>query len=167
MSLSSDLSTRSKEESRRELKPDDTLWSILDEIAAKFPNKEAIVSGEQRISYETLFQRVNSMANALLKMGVKKGDKVAIWMSNIPEWVYVHFACIKIGAPVIPLNTRYRSHELEYILKQSDSTTLFMMDKFIKIDFIPMIYEVCPELKQCEPGELKSAKLPMLRRVIM
>ena len=151
----------------RELKSDDTLGKILDEIAGKFPNQEAIVSGDQRINYETLFDRVNSMANALLKMGVKKGDKVAIWMSNIPEWVYVHFACIKIGAPVIPLNTRYRSHELEYILKQSDSTTLFMMDQFIKIDFIPMIYEVCPELKTCKPGELKCEKLPELKNVIM
>ena len=119
------------------------------------------------MTYDTYIDRVNSMANALLKMGVKKGDKVAIWMSNIPEWVYAHFACLKIGAPIIPLNTRYKSHELEYILKQSDSTTLFVMDHFLKIDFIPMIYEVCPELKECKPGELKCARLPQLKRVIM
>ena len=150
-----------------ELRPGDTLANVLDRIAAEYPKNEAIVSGSRRVNFEMLFDRVNSMAQALLKMGVKKGDKVAIWMSNIPEWVYVHFACVKIGAPLIPLNTRYRSHELEYILKQSDSTTLFMMDKFIKIDFIPMIYEVCPELKECKPGELKSNKLPLLKRVIM
>ena len=151
----------------RDLKPGDTLGKILDDVAAKFPKQEAIVAGDQRIDYETLFHRVNSIANALLKMGVKKGDKVAIWMSNVPEWVYVHFACIKIGAPVIPLNTRFRSHELEYILKQSGATTLFMMDQFIKIDFIPMIYEVCPELKTCKPGESKCEKLPDLKNVIM
>jgi fatty-acyl-CoA synthase len=151
----------------RDLRPDDTLGKILDDVASKFPKQEAIVSGNERINYETLFHKVNSMANALLKMGVKKGDKVAIWMSNIPEWVYAHFACIKIGAPLIPLNTRYRSHELEYILKQSDSTTLCMMDHFLKIDFIPMIYEVFPELKECKPGELQSNKLPFLKRVIM
>ena len=151
----------------RALRPDDTLGKILDEVASKFPKQEAIVSGNERINYETLFHKGNSMANALLKMGVKKGDKVAIWMSNIPEWVYAHFACLKIGAPIIPLNTRYKSHELEYILKQSDSTTLFVMDHFLKIDFIPMIYEVCPELKECKPGELKCARLPQLKRVIM
>jgi fatty-acyl-CoA synthase len=150
-----------------ELKPGDTLAAVINRVAAQHPQNEAIVSGTQRINFELLMDRVNSMANALLKMGVKKGDKVAIWMSNIPEWVYAHFACIKIGAPLIPLNTRYRSHELEYILRQSDTTTLFMMDRFIKIDFIPMIYEVCPELKDCEPGKLQSDKLPLLSRVIM
>ncbi len=150
-----------------DLKPGDTLAAVINRIAAQYPQNEAIVSGTQRINFELLMDRVNSVANALLKMGVKKGDKVAIWMSNIPEWVYAHFACIKIGAPLIPLNTRYRSHELEYILRQSDTTTLFMMDRFIKIDFIPMIYEVCPELNDCEPGKLQCAKLPLLRRVIM
>ena len=150
-----------------ETRPGDTLGTILDRVGAKFPDREAIVAGEQRVTYRTLLEKSNAIANALMKMGVKKGDKVAIWMSNIPEWVYAHFACVKIGAPVIPLNTRYRAHELEYILRQSDSTTLFMMDRFLKIDFMPMIYEVCPELKQCTPGELKSEKLPLLKRVII
>lgn len=150
-----------------ETKTGDTLGAIFDRVAAKYPKQEALVSGKQRMTYDTYIDRVNSMANALLKMGVKKGDKVAIWMSNIPEWLYAQFACLKIGAPIIPLNTRYKSHELEYILKQSDSTTLFVMDHFLKIDFIPMIYEVCPELKECKPGELKCARLPQLKRVIM
>ena len=150
-----------------ETKAGDSLGTIVDRMAAKFPKQEAMVCGEQRVTYDIMLDKVNSIANALLKMGVQKGDKVAIWMSNIPEWVYAHFACVKIGAPIIPLNTRYKVHELEYILKQSDSTTLFMMDVFLKIDFIPMIYEVCPELKDCKPGELNSAKLPMLKRVIM
>ncbi|MFC1847971.1 AMP-binding protein [Chloroflexota bacterium] len=150
-----------------ETQPGDTLGSILDRIGVKYPQREAMVCGSERVTYNTLLDRVNSIANALLKMGVKKGDKVAIWMSNIPEWVYIHFACVKIGAPVIPINTRYKVHELEFILKQSDSTTLFMMDRFLKIDFTPMIYEVCPELKDSEPGELKSEKLPLLKRIIV
>jgi fatty-acyl-CoA synthase len=151
----------------RDLKPDDNLGKILDDVASAFPRNEAIVTGDQRINFETLMHRVNCMASALLKMGVKKGDKVAIWMSNIPEWVYAHFACLKIGAPLVPLNTRYKVHELDYILRQADVTTLFAMDRFLKIDFVPMIYEVFPELKECKPGELKSAKLPFMKRVIM
>ncbi len=150
-----------------ELKPGDTLAGIVDRVAAEYPKNEAIVSGSQRITFDTLIDRANSIANALLKMGVKKDDKVAIWMSNVPEWVYAHFACIKIGAPLIPVSTRYKVHELEYILRQSDSTTLFMMDHFLKIDFIPMIYELFPELKECKPGELRCEKLPLLKRVIM
>lgn len=149
------------------LEKGDTLAKIIDRVAAKYPKNLAIISGKQRIDYETLMDRVNSLANALLKMGVKKGDKVAIWMSNIPEWVYAHFACIKIGAPLVPLNTRYRTHEVEYILRQSDTTTLFMMDYFIKADYAAMIYELLPELKESKPGELKSKKLPLLKRVIM
>ncbi len=150
-----------------ELKKGDSLAKIIDRVATKYPKNEAIVSGKQRIDYETLMDRVNSIANAMLKMGIKKGDKVAIWMSNVPEWVYAHYACVKIGAPMIPLNTRYRTHEVEYILRQSDSTTLFMMDQFIKIDYIPMINELFPELKECKPGELNSKKLPLLKRIIM
>ncbi|UCC60324.1 MAG: AMP-binding protein [Dehalococcoidia bacterium] len=150
-----------------ETKPGDTLGSILDRVGARHPKQEAMVCGKERVTYDTLLDKANSLANALLKMGVKRGDKVAIWMSNVPEWVYAHFACVKIGAPVIPLNTRYKVHELEYILRQSDSTTLFMMDHFLKIDFMPMIYEVCPELKQCKPGELQCEKLPLLKRVII
>jgi len=150
-----------------EVKPGDTLGVVLDKVGARYPKQEAIVSGEQRITFETLMHRVDSMANALLKMGVKKNDKVAIWMGNIPEWVYAHFACIKIGAPLVPLSTRYKVHELEYILRQSDSTTLFMMDHFLKIDYIPMIYELCPELKECQPGDLRCEKLPLLKRVII
>ncbi len=150
-----------------ELKQGDTLASIINRMAEQFPNQEAVVCGAQRIKYSDYQDKINSMADALVKLGVKKGDKVAIWMSNIPEWLYAHFACIKIGAPVVPLNTRYRTHELEYILRQSDSTTLVMMDRFLKIDFIPMIYEVLPELNECKPGELKSKALPQLKRVIM
>ncbi|TET18434.1 MAG: AMP-binding protein [Dehalococcoidia bacterium] len=150
-----------------ETKPGDTLGSILDRVVARYPKQEAMVCGKERITYDALLERANSIASALLKMGVKRGDKVAIWMSNIPEWVYIHFACVKIGAAIIPLNTRYKVHELEYILRQSDSTTLFMMDHFLKIDFIPMIYEVCPELKECKPGELQCEKLPLLKRVII
>jgi fatty-acyl-CoA synthase len=150
-----------------ETQPDDTLGSILDRIGEKYPKQEAMVCGTERVTYDTMMDKVNSIANAMLKMGIKKGDKVAIWISNIPEWVYIHFACVKIGAPVIPINTRYKVHELEYILRQSDSTTLFMMDKFLKIDFIPMINEVCPELKECVPGELKCEKLPLLKRIVV
>ncbi len=150
-----------------ETKPGDTLGVVLEKVGARYPKQEAIVSGEQRITYETLMHRVDSMANALLKMGVKKGDKVAIWMSNIPEWVYAHFACIRIGAPDVPLSTRYKVHELEYILRQSDSTTLFMMDHFLKVDYTPMIYELCPELKECQPGDLRCERLPLLKRVVI
>lgn len=145
----------------------DTLGSIISGVAATYPKKEVIVAGQQRITYDVLMDRVDSLANALLKLGVKKGDKAAIWMGNKPEWVYANYACIKIGAPVAPLNTRYKAHELEHILRQSDSTTLFMMDHFINIDYVPMINDVCPELKDSKPGQLDCESFPFLKRIIM
>jgi fatty-acyl-CoA synthase len=148
-------------------KKDDNLGALLDRAAAQFPNNEAIVLENKRITYDTYIDKVNSMANALLKLGVKKGDKIAIWMANLPEWVYAHFAAVKLGAPVIPISTRYKIHELEYILKKSDTTTFFVQDRFLKSDYIPMIYELLPELKKCKPNELKSEKLPLLKRVII
>ena len=148
-------------------KKDDTLGKLLDRAATQFPKNEAIVQGNKRITYDTYLDKVNCMANALLKLGVKKDEKIAIWMANVPEWVYAHFAAVKLGAPVIPISTRYRVHELEYILKKSDTTTFFVQDRFLKSDYIPMIYELLPELKKCKPGELKSEKLPLLKRVIM
>jgi len=148
-------------------KKDDTLGKLLDRAATQFPKNEAIIQGDKRITYGTYMDKVNCMANALLKLGVKKDEKIAIWMANVPEWVYAHFAAVKLGAPVIPISTRYRVHELEYILKKSDTTTLFVQDRFLKSDYIPMIYELLPELKNCQPNELKSEKLPLLKRVIM
>jgi len=145
----------------------DTLGSIISGVAATYPKREAIVAGQQRINYDVLMDRVDSLANALLKLGVKKGDKVAIWMGNKPEWVYANYACSKIGAPVVPLNTRYKAYELEHILGQSDSTTLFMMDRFINIDYVPIIDEVCPELKNSKPGQLECESFPFLKRIIM
>src|SRR5512136_2016919 len=106
-------------------KKDDTLGKLLDRAATQFPKNEALVQGTTRITYDTYLDKVNCMANALLKLGVKKDEKIAIWMANIPEWVYAHFAAVKLGAPVIPISTRYRVHELEYILKKSDTTTFF------------------------------------------
>jgi fatty-acyl-CoA synthase len=148
-------------------KKDDTLGKLLDRAATQFPKNEAIVLGNTRITFDTYLDKVNCMANALLKLGVEKDEKIAIWMANIPEWVYAHFAAVKLGAPVIPISTRYRVHELEYILKKSDTTTFFVQDRFLKADYIPMIYELLPELKKCKPNELKSEKLPLLKRVIV
>ena len=148
-------------------KKGDTLGTILDRVITKYPKNEAIVQGSTRITYDSYMDKANSMANALLELGVKKDDKVAIWMSNKPEWVFAHFAAVKIGAPVIPLSTRYKSYELEYILKKSDTTTLFMTDRFLKLEYLPMIQELCPELKTCKPNELKSARFPLLKRIIM
>jgi fatty-acyl-CoA synthase len=145
---------------------DRPLGDVLDDATMKFPDREAIVFRDRRITYRQFQGRVNTLAKGFIKLGVKKGDKVVLWMSNQPEWLYTKFAISKIGAVMVAINTWYRLYELEYILNQSDTTTMVMMDRFLTSDFIGLITELCPELGRCEPGKLDSEKFPLLKNVI-
>lgn len=144
-----------------------TLGELIDRAAETWPDHNAIVYEDQRISYRMLRERANRLAVFLLKLGVKKGDKVSILFTNLPQWAYAEFAVDKIGGVVVPINTRYSLNEMEYILHHSDSTTLVMMDRFQKIDYMGMIKEICPEFETCDPGVLKCTKLPFLKNVIV
>jgi len=143
-----------------------TLADALDETVNRFPDKEAIVFNDRRITFRELKEKINKLAKAFLKLGLKREDKIAIMMGNCPEWVYARDAAIRIGALWVPINTRYKLPELEYILRHSDATTLVMVDEFLQINFIEMINKLCPELSRCEPGRLASEKLPLLKNVI-
>jgi len=142
-----------------------TLGDLIDKAAVKWANREAVVFKDKRMSYGEYRETVDRMAKALLEIGIRKGDKVSVLLSNCPEWSISEYAIDKIGAVVVPVNTRFKSHELEYILKHSDSTTLIIMDKFLDINYVTMLSEVCPEVQKCEPGKLKSS-LPFLRNII-
>ncbi|MFC1822905.1 AMP-binding protein [Thermodesulfobacteriota bacterium] len=142
------------------------LSQVLDETAAQFPDKEAIVYKDRRITYGELRENVVKLAKSLQKLGIKKEDKVAIMMTNCPEWAFVRDAVIKLGAWWVPVNTRYKTTELEFILKHAEVKALVMNDETIGINFVDLINSVCPELKQSEPGKIASEKLPDLRSVI-
>ena len=144
-----------------------TLGELIDRAAETWPNNEAIVYGTERISYSDLLGKANRLAGALLRLGVRKGDKVSVLFTNISEWAYVEFAVDKIGGIVVPINPRYSLSELEYILSHSDSTTLIMMDQFQKYDYIQILREICPELETCDAGDLRSKRLPFLKNVIV
>jgi fatty-acyl-CoA synthase len=101
-----------------------------------------------------------------LKLGISKGDHVAIWATNVPEWVVLQFATARIGAVLVTINTSYKSAELEYILQQSDSTTLFLVQGFKDTDYVETLYAVVPELRKVAPGGLLSDTLPCLKNVI-
>ncbi len=143
-----------------------TLGDLLDKAVAKWPNREAIVFQGERICYREFREKVGQLSKALLNIGIRKGDKVSILFSNRPEWSISEYAVDKIGAIVVPINTRYKTDELEYILKHSDSTTLIMMDQFLGIDYMVMLREICPAISKCEPGRLQSPRLPFLKNVI-
>jgi len=123
-----------------------TLSQVLSDSARSFPDREAIVSENRRMTYRELDREVDRLARGLVELGVAKGDKVGLWMPNIPEWVVVYFAVARVGAVVVPMNTRYKSHEVRYILEDSEATTLFMVDSFVGIDYLPMLAEIQSDL---------------------
>jgi fatty-acyl-CoA synthase len=102
-----------------------------------------------------------------MKLGVQKGEHIAIWATNVPQWVITQFGSAKMGAVLVTVNTNYKIFELEYLLKQSDTTTLILIKGTKSSDYISMLYQLCPELHNCKPGELKSQRLPFLKNIIV
>ena len=145
-----------------------TIGGLLDQMAERFPDNDALVYVDRglRYSYNEFNQVCRRVAKGLLKLGVKKGDHVSIWATNVPEWVILSFATAKIGAVLVTVNTSYRTSELEYILKQSDSGYLFLVKGFKDIDYMETLYEVVPELRSSAPGTLQSDLLPFLKQVV-
>ena len=145
-----------------------TIGDILDETASKYPNNDALVYVDRglRYSYRDFKKAVDDLAKGLIKLGIKKGDHISIWAYNVPEWVILQFASAKVGAVLVTVNTYYKAHELEYLLKQSDSTTIFLVGGFKDVNYVDTLYKVVPELKESSPGSLKSEKLPFLKNVV-
>lgn len=145
-----------------------TIGGLVDEIASRFPQNDALVYPDYdiRYSYDQFRQVCNRAARGFMKLGLQKGDKVSIWANNVPEWVVTQFSTGKMGAIMVTVNTNYRAFELEYLLKQSDSTTLMLIGGIVGNEYLDIVYDLLPELKDCQPGKLKSAKLPLLKNVI-
>ncbi|MBP1751202.1 MAG: acyl-CoA synthetase, AMP-forming [Geobacteraceae bacterium] len=145
-----------------------TIGGLLDHMAEKYPHNDALVYWERglRYTYREFNQVCRQVAKGLLKLGIRKGDNVAIWAYNVPEWVILQFATAKIGAILVTVNTAYKSAELEYILNQSDSTTLFMVKSFKDSDYVSILTGVVPGLATAQPGALNTPKLPFLKNVV-
>ena len=110
---------------------------------------------------------MDRFARTLIAMGVKPRDHVAIWATNVPQWFITFWATTKIGAVLVTVNTAYKIHEIEYLLRQSDTHTLVMIEGHKDCDYAGIIKELCPELKNTKPGEpLHAKRLPFLRNVI-
>ncbi|WLR57655.1 AMP-binding protein [Mesobacillus subterraneus] len=146
-----------------------TVGELLEVQAKKYPDHEAVVYADRnlRMNYKEFNMLCRKAARGLMKLGVKKGEHIAAWSSNTPEWVVSQFATGKMGAVLVTVNTNYRTAELEYLLKQSDSTTIILMEQFKDASYIDMVYEIVPELKTSEPGKLESSNLPYLKNVIV
>lgn len=144
-----------------------TIGDCFDETVARFAEREALISRHQglRYTWRELQQAVDDAARALIAIGVGRGDRVGIWAPNCAEWAITQFATAKIGAVLVNINPSYRSHELEYALKQSGTSTLILQGSFKSSDYVQTIAELVPALERTS-GPLVSERLPSLKRVV-
>jgi len=146
-----------------------TFGDLVDTQAAKYPDNDCMVyphDGKERYTYAQFAEKTSEIARGFMSMGIKKGDKVAIWATNVPEWQLTMYGAAKMGGILVTVNTAYKLFELEYLVRQSDSSTLILIDGYRDVSYVDIINELCPELKDSEPGKLQSKTLPLLKTVI-
>ena len=144
-----------------------TFAECLERAAESWGPREALVHEGRRISFAELRNEVDTVARGLIALGVGPNDKVVLWMPNRPEWLYAFFALSQIGAIVVPANTRFRANDLEYVVRQSDSTTLITVDRSGPIDYLALARAIIPEIASGPNTVLASAMFPELERVIV
>ena len=96
---------------------------------------------------------------------MQKGEKVAVWATNVPYWVALQFATAKIGAVLITVNTNYREHELRYLLTHSECENIFLIDSLRDHDYLDTLYRIAPELRVQSRESFVCKSLPHLKRV--
>ncbi len=161
-----------------------TIGDLLDQRADEAPGKEALVCNyselgpqlgpqlalDLRLNYRQYRDTVNQLAKGLMALGVEKGDHVAVWATNIPEWIFLELALAKIGGVLVTVNTNYRAAEIEYVLRQGDIKVLFMIEELRGNSYLESVYSIAPEIRRIsDPIKqgLQSESLPRLKRVVL
>lgn len=146
-----------------------TVGDVLSSLAEKYPDDYAVKYTDEN-PYVRTWKEFNDecelIARGMLGLGIKKGDHVAIWATNTPEWIMTLFATSKIGAVLVTVNTNYKVFELEYLLRQSDSKMLVMMQGFKDCNYVDIVHEICPQIETAKDGFIKSEKFPFLERIV-
>src|ERR671915_927859 len=155
------------------MRPEDieglTVGGVLDLVAESRPEDDALVYIDRslRYSYAEFKEVVERCARALMALGLEKGDHVAVWGQNVPEWVTLQFATGKAGAVLVTINPAYKSHELKYVLQQSDAAALFLTEGVKGADFVEILQDAVPDLADAGDGDLLVEGLPYLKRVVL
>ena len=148
--------------------PRSPIGDVLDLQAERFPDHDALVNVAtgDRYTYRAFQAEVDRVARGLLSIGIEKGQHVGIWATNYSEWILTQYATAKIGAVLVTVNPAYRTHELAYVLEQAQMNALVIIDRFRTSDYVGMLNEIIPELREAEPGQLRSGAFPHLKHVI-
>jgi fatty-acyl-CoA synthase len=147
---------------------DITLGQMLDATVAAYPDHEALVyvDRDYRLTWRQFAGQVDGLAKGLMALGVQKGEKVAVWATNVPHWIALQFATAKIGAVLLTVNTSYKRNELKYLLQHSEAENIFLIDGYRDSDYIQILYDLAPELRSQERGRIASETFPHLKRVL-
>ncbi len=145
-----------------------TIGEFYDGLMETQPERPFIMYPDRNLcwSYRDFYERTDDLAKGLLAVGIGRGDHVGVWARNVPEWLTFMFATAKIGAVLVTINTNYKIHEAEYVLKQSDMKMLALIDGQRDVSYTDIMYELVPELKTQPRGMLKSKLLPYLKHVV-
>ncbi len=146
-----------------------TFPQVLDRMVEEFPDQYCFkyTTLDYTRTYSQFRDDVDQFARSLIALGVKQGDKVAVWATNVPAWYITFWAATKIGAVLVTVNTAYKIHEAEYLLRQSDTHTLVMEGSYRDSNYAAIMAELCPELATAQPGKpLHCKRLPFLRNII-
>ena len=151
-----------------ELFTEKTIAEFFGDMVKAQPDHPFIMYPDRNLvwSYKDFDERTDNLAKGLLQIGVTKGSHVGVWARNVPEWLTLWFATAKIGAVLVTINTNYKAHELEYLVKQSDMHTLAIVDGLRDVNYVDVVNELVPELRTSTRGTLKSARFPFLKNVI-
>jgi fatty-acyl-CoA synthase len=144
-----------------------TFAQLIDRAAERWPDREALWFEGRRWTFAEQRAEVDRAAKALVAAGVRHGDHVCLWLGNSPEHVFIFLAIAKVGAVIVPINTRFRTRDMAYIVKQSDASTLISADRAAGTDYLAMIEELVPDLCRQKPGAIGARDLPELRRVVL
>jgi fatty-acyl-CoA synthase len=144
------------------------IGQVVDRNAQRFPDRPALIARQsnQRFTWAEFHREIERLGRALMAIGVKKGDRVGMWATNNAEWVLTQFATAKIGAVLVNMNLRFRSHELQYALTQSECQTLIMIHGFRDCDYVETLFSIAPESRTSKPCEFNASELPDLKNVI-
>lgn len=147
---------------------DKTLGDVIRGLAIDMPQGEAVkyTTRDYRRTWKEFDEETDKVAKAFMALGIKKGDHVAIWATNIPEWILTLFGAAKCGAILVTVNTNYKVFELEYLLTQSDTKLMVMMGGFKDCNYVDIVNALIPELKTSKDGYVKNERLPFLERLI-
>ncbi|MEX2176042.1 MAG: AMP-binding protein, partial [Pirellulaceae bacterium] len=145
-----------------------TIGEVLAATAGRHADREALVFPQlgRRWTWRQFAAEVDVAARGLIALGIGRGEHVALWATNVPEWVLLQFATARIGAVLVNINPAYRPFELEYVLNQSDAVALFLVDEFKSSNYFEMLAEVCPAAAQAQDGLASSPKFPKLRTIV-